>query len=288
MGQRYDPDIHHRRSIRLQGYDYAQARAYFVTICTQGRTCLFGEVVNGNMQGNDAGQVVQHVWMGLPARFCNVRLDVFVVMPNHVYGIVMVVRQYQSGDDKHRPYETDPHCRGEHKVRPGPITNHPNGTLPKTLGRIMQAFKSTTIHAYVQGVTTLGWTPFNGKLWQRNYYDHVIHNDADLIAFVNTSPPIHCAGMENNCIPTIRRNGETQRANLVFAPTYQIHRRASAVLLHPSATRGRGVGGEGHLPRYRSHVLLGTLAHAAADREVRRLRVMYDDRGGTLLGHNLE
>jgi putative transposase len=86
----YDPTRHHRQSIRLKGYDYSQAGAYFVTICTQDRACLFGKVVNGEMRLNDAGRMVLAEWNMLPERFPHVVLDAFVVMPNHVHGIVVI------------------------------------------------------------------------------------------------------------------------------------------------------------------------------------------------------
>lgn len=80
-----------RRSIRLKGYDYAQAGAYFVTICTQNRDCLFGDIVDGEMVLNDAGRMAQREWEQLPNRFPLVDLDVYVVMPNHLHGIVIIV-----------------------------------------------------------------------------------------------------------------------------------------------------------------------------------------------------
>ena len=87
---RYDPEKHHRRSIRLSGYDYSQAGAYFVTICTQNRQCLFGEIVDGEMRLNDAGQMVQLVWSELAQHYAGVEIDGFVVMPNHIHGIVIL------------------------------------------------------------------------------------------------------------------------------------------------------------------------------------------------------
>ncbi|MBC7260656.1 MAG: transposase, partial [Chloroflexi bacterium] len=80
---KYDPDRHHRRSIRLKGYDYSQCGAYFVTICTQDRACLFGEIVDGGMQLNEWGQIVESTWQDLPNHVPHVQLDEFVVMPNH-------------------------------------------------------------------------------------------------------------------------------------------------------------------------------------------------------------
>lgn len=86
----YNPDVHHRRSIRLREYDYAQAGAYFVTICTQGRKSLFGEVVDGEMRLTDAGLMVASWWGDLNRRFPTVATDAFVAMPNHVHGIIII------------------------------------------------------------------------------------------------------------------------------------------------------------------------------------------------------
>lgn len=85
-----------RRSIRLQEYDYAQAGAYFVTICTHNRECLFGEIVDGEVRLNDAGRMIQAVWDGLPERFDNLGLDQFTIMPNHVHGIMVLNRRGES------------------------------------------------------------------------------------------------------------------------------------------------------------------------------------------------
>ncbi|MGC9395158.1 MAG: transposase [Anaerolineae bacterium] len=87
---KYNPQIHHRRSIRLKGYDYAQSGAYFVTICTQGRVCLFGDVVDGEMVLNPFGQVVATYWERIPRHFPNVQLGAWVVMPNHIHGIIII------------------------------------------------------------------------------------------------------------------------------------------------------------------------------------------------------
>ena len=86
----YDSQKHHRRSIRLRGYDYSQAGAYFITVCVEDRTCLFRDVVAGQMQMNDAGRMVLAEWDALPGRFPGVELDAFVVMPNHIHGIVVL------------------------------------------------------------------------------------------------------------------------------------------------------------------------------------------------------
>ena len=102
---KYDPAIHRRRSIRLQGYDYSQAGAYFVTLCTQNRQCLFGEIVNGDMRLNEAGRIVADSWAWLAEQYDHVSLDEYVVMPNHAHGIIVIT------DD----------CRGGSRVAPTEI-----------------------------------------------------------------------------------------------------------------------------------------------------------------------
>ncbi|MBI2918370.1 MAG: transposase [Chloroflexi bacterium] len=87
---KYDPGRHHRRSVRLPGYDYSEAGAYFVTIVVQDRACAFGDVVNGEMQPNNTGEIVRAEWLSLPARFASIRLDAFIVMPNHLHGIIVL------------------------------------------------------------------------------------------------------------------------------------------------------------------------------------------------------
>jgi len=85
---KYNPDIHHRRSIRLKGYDYSQNGAYFVTICTHNRECLFGKIVDGEMCINEWGKIAKRCWLEIPQHYPNVSLDEFVIMPNHIYGIL--------------------------------------------------------------------------------------------------------------------------------------------------------------------------------------------------------
>jgi REP element-mobilizing transposase RayT len=188
----YNPDIHHRRSIRLRDYDYSSVGAYFVTMCVQNHECLFGEIVDGGMVLNDAGRMIQATWEALPESHQVVQLDEFQVMPNHFHGIVIL--NDCRGESCIRPVCIRPTCirpvsvgnadghiedenQGEHKVRP---YVHPNGTDENSLGRVIQALKSLTTHTYVTGVKESNWPPFPGKLWQRNYYERVIRNDDEL------------------------------------------------------------------------------------------------------------
>ncbi len=123
-----DGEQHHRRSIRLSGYDYTQSGAYFVTACIQKRVCLFGSIVNGEMQLNDAGRIVQEVWTELPARFPQVRVDNFIVMPNHIHGIILVGAQFIAPSNS--PLDTA-------ESPPGSAI----GRAP-TLGEIIRAYKA--------------------------------------------------------------------------------------------------------------------------------------------------
>ena len=87
---KYNPNIHHRRSIRLKGYDYSQAGAYFITICCEDRICRFGDIENGEMKLNEMGLIAHNEWIKTSEIRKNVELDVFVVMPNHIHGIIIL------------------------------------------------------------------------------------------------------------------------------------------------------------------------------------------------------
>ena len=90
---KYDPEIHHRKSIRLREYDYSQPGAYFVTICTKSKEYLFGDVVEGKMRSNEVEQMVQMIWDELPKYYQGVAIDAFQIMPNHVHGIIILKHQ---------------------------------------------------------------------------------------------------------------------------------------------------------------------------------------------------
>ncbi len=155
----YDPDIHNRRSIRLDHYDYSQEGYYFITLCVQDRACLFGEISEDKMALNPAGKMIHKNWNELPKRFLNLKMDECVVMPNHLHGIVKL-----------------------NQIKPVQYLDQlkPSGTLEHSIGRIFQAFKSITTHEYIQGVKQKNWPSFSGKLWQRNYWEHVITNEYEL------------------------------------------------------------------------------------------------------------
>jgi REP element-mobilizing transposase RayT len=171
---RYDPEKHHRRSIRLKGYDYSRPGAYFITIVTQDRACLFGEVVDGEMRLNAAGQMVEKWWAELNHKFPNVQTDEFVIMPNHFHGIIVIT--HVGADLCVCPNESGAHVGADQRVCPDETGAHTGAPLPE----IIQWFKTMTTNEYIRGVKQSGWPPFRGRLWQRNYYEHIIRNDQSL------------------------------------------------------------------------------------------------------------
>jgi len=157
---------HNRRSVRLQGYDYSKAGAYFVTICTRNRECLFGEILDGVMLSNDAGGVVQQCWDDIPAHFPHVELDAFVIMPNHVHGILSIVDSQTVGAKNFSPLQAQP------SISPPPSQQRPCGTS-KTIGSIVRGFKIGVTKWMRQHTLT-------PDVWQRNYWEHVVRNDMEL------------------------------------------------------------------------------------------------------------
>ena len=156
----------HRRSIRLHGYDYHTAGAYFVTICTEDRIELFGRVADGVLEPNDCARMIEHWWKELTNRYPGVDSAEFVVMPNHVHGILWL-----------REPEGAIAVGAALCGRPRPTDERKTGPM---LGQAIGWFKTMTTNAYIRGVKERGWRPFPGRIWQRDYYEHVIGNDNEL------------------------------------------------------------------------------------------------------------
>jgi putative transposase len=175
----YNPKIHHRKSIRLKGYDYSQAGLYFITIAVQDRLCLFGKITESpvgadlcvcpelcvcpyqpEMILNDAGKMIAQWYLELPNKFPDIELGEYIVMPNHFHAIIINNgMRYLRVCSK----QTGEHIEGEHTGSP--------------LHTVVQWFKTMTTNEYIRGVKQLNWQRFNGKLWQRNYYEHIIRNE---------------------------------------------------------------------------------------------------------------
>ena len=180
---KYDLEEHHRRSIRLKGYDYSHTGAYFVTICTQNREYLFGDVLDGKMALNDAGQMIEKWWNKLSQKYGDVWIDTYVVMPNHFHGIITITTNTVGANPCIRPDETNPCIRpntGDHVTRGENITGENTVSPLQGLGKYISWFKRMSTNEYIRGVKQRGWPPFPGKLWQRNYYDHIIRNESEL------------------------------------------------------------------------------------------------------------
>jgi putative transposase len=179
----YDPAKHHRRSNRLLGYDYSQAAPYFVTICVQEHLCLLGDVIDGEMVLNAAGLMIGKWWKELENKFSGVRLDRFGVMPNHMHSILVImgtgmdmVTEFGIGLDELNLDGADAN-EGIVPSRDGTRGEPP---LQPSLGDVIQWFKTMTTNEYIRGVRESGWPRFEGKLWQRDYFDHIVRNAESL------------------------------------------------------------------------------------------------------------
>ena len=161
------PDLPQRKSIRLQGFDYAQAGAYFVTICTQGKRCLLSSIVGKSVELTLAGEIVRAVWNSLPERFPRLVLDEFVIMPNHLHGVLGLI-----GAGLAPP-----------AVNPGKTVSMMEADAPKkpaapkkySLPDVMGAFKSISTIQVNKRLQRKGI-----PLWQRSYYEHIIRKGEDL------------------------------------------------------------------------------------------------------------
>ncbi len=143
-------NLHKRRSIRLQDYDYSQPGDYFITMCTQGKTCSLGKIVNEEMCLSSNGEIVKRCWKDIPGHFHDVELDAFITMPNHLHGIIVI---------------NEP-GRGEVT---SPLLRKP------TLGNMVAYFK----YQSTKLINAMNRTP-GDRFWQRNYYEHIIRDDKDL------------------------------------------------------------------------------------------------------------
>jgi putative transposase len=150
---KFDPKIHHRHSIRLKGYDYSQAGAYFVTLVTWQRECLFGEVVNEEMVLNQFGEIAAQTWQWLENQYPYIELGAWVVMPNHSHCILII------------------HDDGRGGSRSAPTAN----IKRKPLGGLIGAFKTVS----TKQINLLRKTE-GQMIWQRNYYEHIICNEREM------------------------------------------------------------------------------------------------------------
>lgn len=169
---KYDPTKHHRRSIRLKGYDYHNAGVYFITICVKNRECILDDII--------LNSIIKDVWFSLPLWFPNIELDEFVIMPNHVHFVIWlgvldahvgtplagILNTQEKDGGKPRPY-----------VLPSPQRTNPNPTL----GDVIGAFKSLVFKTYLNWIKTNSVSK-QAKFWHDNYYEHIVRNERELNA----------------------------------------------------------------------------------------------------------
>ena len=172
----YDPEIHHRRSIRLRRYDYSQPGSYYVTLCTQGKEHLFGEIPEGEMHRNEWGDHVARCWEWLGQQYPYIDLDEWIVMPNHLHGIIVIADRRGASRSA---LVNNPACfrRGGSRTAP---------TKRKPLGRLVGAFKTVS----TDDINQLRRTPAR-PLWQRDFYDHIVRNEDELSKireYIRTNP----------------------------------------------------------------------------------------------------
>lgn len=160
---KFNPDVHHRSSIRLKGFDYSRAGVYFVTICTWDRGCYFEEYPQ-------LKEILENQWRILPERFEGVALDEYVIMPNHLHGIIVIIADRATARDA--PTNTSFSNSVWAGLAPA-LLKH------VTIGDIVGSFKSITSNEWLKVVKS-GNINTRGKFWQRNYYEHVIRNDEEL------------------------------------------------------------------------------------------------------------
>jgi REP element-mobilizing transposase RayT len=160
----FDADVHHRRSIRLDDYDYRQGGAYFVTLCVHRHGCLLGEVMGGEMRLNTLGEIVEREWQRTPSLRPQIELDMYVIMPNHFHAIFIMndLPQGSVGAYCNTPLQKPP-------------ASSSLQSPSQTVGAIVRGFKAAT----TKQVNILRKTP-GLPFWQRNYWEHIDRNERDL------------------------------------------------------------------------------------------------------------
>lgn len=171
-----NPHSHHRRSIRIKEYDYTSPGAYFVTLVTYQRDCLFGEIRDAKMALNDFGSIADECWRAIPDHFPFVELGAYVIMPNHVHGIIVIRESVGARHVCPSGYASS--------LQNTPPQNPPRGTPPHSLGTIVGSYKSAVTRR-------IGREHNATAIWQRNYYEHIIRDEKDLqriTDYIETNP----------------------------------------------------------------------------------------------------
>lgn len=164
---KFDPLKHHRRSIRLKGFDYTKPGWYFVTICIQNRECLFGKIENGRMIVNNYGKIAETCWLTISDHFQKTKLDEYIIMPNHIHGIIEICNGVVGA--RHAAPLQQSYSINSRNIE---TFGKP---FPGSLSTIIRSFKSV----FTNQINKINKTP-GSKFWQRNYYEHIIRNEEEL------------------------------------------------------------------------------------------------------------
>jgi putative transposase len=186
-------NVRYPRSIRLKGYDYAQAGAYFVTICAHGQNCLLGEIVDEEMVLSHYGKTAKTCFEEIPKHFAHAGVDAFAIMPNHLRGIIVLANATDVAAQHAAPLREDV----------------PSGPAPGSLSTIVHSFKSASTK-HINELRGMAGTP----VWQRNYYEHVIRNERDLERireYIATNPLKWALDRENP-----QRSGRSDKEDALF------------------------------------------------------------------------
>lgn len=193
----YDPERHHRRSIRLPGYDYTQDGAYLVTLVAANRECLFGDVVDDRVVLSTYGKIADWFWRDIPCHAAYVQLDAFVVMPNHVHAVLWIANGDVGATQTYKPVDGEPVFLEESGIpdtgspgfaSPLPASSQPNpptGPASHSVGAIVGNYKSVTTRRINQVRKSAG-----AAVWQRNYYERIVRSEEELLRI--------CSYIENN------------------------------------------------------------------------------------------
>lgn len=184
----YNPEIHHRRSIRLKGYDYSSIGSYFITICAQNRENLFGDVIDNKMVLNNAGEMVKKWVIETENKFKNISIDEYIIMPNHFHSIMSILNvgadlRVCPNDENICPNDKNI-CPNDENIcpndNPGYKGEHTGSPQPKIeIPEIVQWFKTMTTNEYIKGIKNGIYLPFDKRIWQHNYYERIIRNETE-------------------------------------------------------------------------------------------------------------
>lgn len=172
---KYDPEKHHRRSIRLKGYDYSSAGAYFITICTYQRECLFGKIMDGAMHLSPYGKIVQEEWIQSSTIRQEIELDGWVIMPDHMHGIVVITNHNADA----RAHGRVPPPPQQYEFLPPPMPPKPPHCIPPRKPQSISSFVAGFKSAATKRINILRDTP-GTPVWQRNYHERIIRDESAL------------------------------------------------------------------------------------------------------------